>query len=1573
MGIDKEWGQHPRFDNRKRRDEQDEETTPASMHAVFQARYRAHQRPLLKEYQRSGRNRQRLGFDHAGWVRLDQAVTALQEERKDARIQHVAHGLRALAERLGTVHASLWEALEAQTPSDTLRVVAQALNDTVESLTVASVGLSDVGNLFEARAWVGLGAIVEEQLLQDAGRLLLANPGQVPDSDIRKNERMVQAWASAPTALHAKMALIQEAAIKRGQAAAEEELSVRMLLTHQAANAASDRVAEMQLLAILRHDPLGELSAAVDPVGRLSGLVMEGRRMLEAIESTLKSLRDEIKLPKKSRVGQAGAKVMSAATDVRALAAEFPTSLAQANAMSADAFVLMGRGFAQTRKEAQTWLHRADDVMSLAGTKVLKTLGSVSRLPSRVGLPFARRDKAVTAALKSMPQTLLADTQRVLVVAQWLIEPVKNIQAAQDAFVRAQRAAARSRRVQSASTATPVTAPAETPSSPELMAIATILERHREPVTRAERRAQKAHARQDEILAAHASLEQTTRFVGQIAQSVVDSARQEALSMGKAEASGAAPEAQRAEANAQQAGLAQALEREAEKLQSAAQYLADAVHHADKGEWAAALERATDALDAARQVKGRIKVATQRYAGESVNHYSRGGMLAKAIGQWIHEEKQAYRNEHPDASMGDVDRAMEQLSAEIARDLATEKDPEGALLTKRIENAVRDAQKGGVLWPATAEQMLAGSKSIDQYLAEWGTKKVGANLALGYFSWVAGQGDAMLNTMMSMAPVRKLTRLHFGWLKIALAPFLIPLGVRALKRSVRPGQDYPHAAIKQYVQREIFKLIFRLFTYILPPAADRVLAVGLFGYGVYRGLAGNDPDRWAFVTGYAKPATGLATDVGWGAGLTTYRDVQIEKLKAQRAALFSSLTQMSEDAAEARGISERPIAHPVNTAPQGERPAGMEQPSTDLGERGQRTGRVKRSVGSRLSQTDLAFIQMMEAEYGIRKDSRVFTSMHHSKGTMQHTLLSLLLDFKPAEEVISDATGFSTEKSDAILGKVIDYLYLRAKININDFWSKVDPRTKQAMEADFSKAMDLLFDASEASSNPVLDINAWIDQYIDGIAARTGASGLGLRADMPVKVYVSVATLDLVKNPTGIIVPRAEVPGGPYTVRDILMRRHVRDSGFYENQMSIVFPEEIPKETTDAIIEADMQVDYLRELRAQMSNPDIRNKVFQLFEFLRQSAVTRYSEANLEEVSPRQSAARNYIASGENPHLVYVGNEVVPGLLFIPYEEASSKRNRYNEIEREYNGTIISLHDDRHYEIRANNYSIAVENREDLGEFMRRHLPLGRQASFASVMNSDGKTGYNVRGGRSRASQKGLDNQPILWFKESENVTEALTSAHIQSLDANMDYLVKSKGESRADFAAGIIDAMGTLLAAATAPITFGSSSVVSAAYGSFKTQVLLTFFSSTLPGLIRADLADRPDDRRRAVCDALISIANEMLGDLIGRYVPGMLEMTGRYAKGRGAAFVEVLPENVKRSFSHIFKERFAKRHPEIVPDDVLDVGSYIDEIYKLFTEWLPSTTFFGYMTTVGKSVIGDLLMDFPSDDEAKPAAVSS
>ena len=215
------------------------------------------------------------------------------------------------------------------------------------------------------------------------------------------------------------------------------------------------------------------------------------------------------------------------------------------------------------------------------------------------------------------------------------------------------------------------------------------------------------------------------------------------------------------------------------------------------------------------QLKAQVKTRVTGITGSSLASFSRGGMLARGVAEWAEALKQAWLAGLAPAQRADAatqfDQALMAVMEENRAHFAGSHDPQAEGFLKRLTLARRHAAAGTQIYPPTAEEILAGSRSVPEDLRRWAERKV-----LGGALWAVLRGGFNLVTGPVSLPVRVAIR---G----ARTGYTLAGGLRQMNR-VRLGAGPATEAKRRLVNQALAKIGIRL-ALSLSPAVGWSVAV----------------------------------------------------------------------------------------------------------------------------------------------------------------------------------------------------------------------------------------------------------------------------------------------------------------------------------------------------------------------------------------------------------------------------------------------------------------------------------------------------------------------------------------------------------------------------------------------------------------------------------------------------------------------------------------------------------------------------------------------------------------------------
>ena len=227
-----------------------------------------------------------------------------------------------------------------------------------------------------------------------------------------------------------------------------------------------------------------------------------------------------------------------------------------------------------------------------------------------------------------------------------------------------------------------------------------------------------------------------------------------------------------------------------------------------------------------KTLKTQVKTRAMHLTGQAPDNFSRSGMLARGIAEWA----QKLREDYLTGLSGDertrtnvlFDKLLMELISGHRHHFADRSDPQAESLLKQILMALKHAAEGTTVYPPTAEEILAATRTISADVQHWAEKKI----LTGALSAAMSGGFKLLTGPVSL-PVRIALRgAKTGW--------TLNRNFRAMNR-VRLGEGPPNErARNRLFHQEMSKLAFRL-TLSLSPAGGYGVAATLVGSQMIKG------------------------------------------------------------------------------------------------------------------------------------------------------------------------------------------------------------------------------------------------------------------------------------------------------------------------------------------------------------------------------------------------------------------------------------------------------------------------------------------------------------------------------------------------------------------------------------------------------------------------------------------------------------------------------------------------------------------------------------------------------------------
>lgn len=230
-----------------------------------------------------------------------------------------------------------------------------------------------------------------------------------------------------------------------------------------------------------------------------------------------------------------------------------------------------------------------------------------------------------------------------------------------------------------------------------------------------------------------------------------------------------------------------------------------------------------------RQLKGikdNLKIGITQATGQSINNFSRQGMLARWIAKWSEAEKQHYlatlSAEGRMATEKHYDNVFVEMIQHYLPQLSKESDLQGERLLQRLRLEVGNAAKGNTLYPATMADILAGMKSREQTIRDWSERK----LIRGVFLAVCLGGFKLLPNLAAF-----LLRLP---IKFTITGAKVAWEAHKGRQGIRGGEGDIRDEIAEYAKQS-YKTAAIKIVLSLPPGLATTLGIASIVWDVYEG------------------------------------------------------------------------------------------------------------------------------------------------------------------------------------------------------------------------------------------------------------------------------------------------------------------------------------------------------------------------------------------------------------------------------------------------------------------------------------------------------------------------------------------------------------------------------------------------------------------------------------------------------------------------------------------------------------------------------------------------------------------
>lgn len=231
-------------------------------------------------------------------------------------------------------------------------------------------------------------------------------------------------------------------------------------------------------------------------------------------------------------------------------------------------------------------------------------------------------------------------------------------------------------------------------------------------------------------------------------------------------------------------------------------------------------------LQQLQDIKNKLKTGIVQATGQSINNFSRQGMLARWIAEWNEAEKQRYLGVLSAESRSVIEKHYDtEFFEEIQRyipQLSKESDPQGERLLRRLRLEMGNAAEGNTLYPATMADILAGIKSRNREIKDWSERRLirGAFLA-------ACLGGVKLLPNLAALPLRLP-------IKFAITSAKVTWRAHKGRQGVRGGEGDVKDEIAEYATQSYKTAAIKIIL-SLPPGLATTLGVASIAWNVYEG------------------------------------------------------------------------------------------------------------------------------------------------------------------------------------------------------------------------------------------------------------------------------------------------------------------------------------------------------------------------------------------------------------------------------------------------------------------------------------------------------------------------------------------------------------------------------------------------------------------------------------------------------------------------------------------------------------------------------------------------------------------
>lgn len=227
-----------------------------------------------------------------------------------------------------------------------------------------------------------------------------------------------------------------------------------------------------------------------------------------------------------------------------------------------------------------------------------------------------------------------------------------------------------------------------------------------------------------------------------------------------------------------------------------------------------------------KEIKDKLKRGITQATGQSINNFSRQGMLARWMAEWSEAEKQRYLGMLSAEGRAVTEKHYDSVFFEVVRHylplLSKDSDPQGEKILERLRLEVGNAAKGTTLYPATMADILAGMKNREQAIRDWSERK----LIRGAFLALCLDGITLLPNLAAL-PLRLP-------IKFAITGAKAAWGAHKGRQGIRGGEGDVSDEIAEFAKQS-YKTAAVKMVLSLPPGLATTLGVASIAWRVYEG------------------------------------------------------------------------------------------------------------------------------------------------------------------------------------------------------------------------------------------------------------------------------------------------------------------------------------------------------------------------------------------------------------------------------------------------------------------------------------------------------------------------------------------------------------------------------------------------------------------------------------------------------------------------------------------------------------------------------------------------------------------